>query len=100
MTRRLQNFINGKPTDAQTDRWGDVFDPAVGQVASHVPMSTRADVDSAVAAARAAFAPWSATPPVRRARVLFRFKALIDEELAKAEARIAAGTPAADYYQK
>jgi len=81
MTRRLQNFINGKLAGARTDRWGDVFDPALGTVSSQVPMSTRADVDAAVAAARAALEPWSATPPVRRARVLFRFKALIDEHL-------------------
>src|SRR6185295_5687299 len=78
---KLNNFINGKPTESQTQRWGDVYNPALGTVASQVPMSTAADVDVAVAAAKKAFGSWSATPPVRRARVMFRFKALIDEHL-------------------
>ena len=81
MVDRLNNFIDGKPRSSETARWGDVFDPSAGTVARQVPMSTRADVDAAVAAARRAFADWSATPPVRRARVLFRFKALIEEHL-------------------
>ncbi len=81
MTKRLKNFINGKPTDSKTDRWGDVFNPAVGTVASQVPMSTKADVAGAVLAAREAFEGWAATPSVRRARVLFRFKALIEQHM-------------------
>jgi malonate-semialdehyde dehydrogenase (acetylating)/methylmalonate-semialdehyde dehydrogenase len=81
MVDRLKNFINGKPCDSETSRWGDVFDPAAGVVARQVPMSTASDVDAAVSAARRAFDGWSATPPVRRARVLFRFKALIEEHM-------------------
>ena len=81
MTKKLKNFIDGALTDAQTDRWGDVYNPALGTVASQVPMSTKADVVTAVAAARRAFEGWSATPAVRRARVLFRFKALIDQHM-------------------
>lgn len=81
MTKRLQNFVNGKATASRTERWSDVYDPASGSVSSVVPMSTAEDVNVAVAAAKAAFAGWSATPPVRRARVLFRFKALLDEHL-------------------
>ena len=81
MTKRLKNFINGQPTDSKTDRWGDVFNPASGTVASQVPMSTKADVGGAVLAAREAFEGWAATPSVRRARVLFRFKALIDQHM-------------------
>jgi malonate-semialdehyde dehydrogenase (acetylating)/methylmalonate-semialdehyde dehydrogenase len=81
MSKQLKNFINGKPTDSQTKRWGDVFNPALGSVTSQVPMSTAADVGEAVAAAKKAFPGWSATPPVRRARVMFRFKALLDEHL-------------------
>jgi len=79
MTKKLKNFIDGKPTESTTQRWGEVYDPSLGAVASHVPMSTTADVKVAVAAARRAFGGWSATPALRRARVLFRFKALLDE---------------------
>jgi malonate-semialdehyde dehydrogenase (acetylating)/methylmalonate-semialdehyde dehydrogenase len=79
--KKLSNFIDGKAAESQTKRWGDVFNPATGAVACQVPMSTAADVDSAVSAAKKAFAGWSATPSVRRARVMFRFKALIDEHM-------------------
>src|SRR5450432_4743474 len=81
MIQKLKNFIDGKPAESATKRWGDVYNPALGAVASHVPMSTSADVELAVAAASRAFAGWSAMPAVRRARVLFRFKALLDEHL-------------------
>jgi malonate-semialdehyde dehydrogenase (acetylating)/methylmalonate-semialdehyde dehydrogenase len=81
MIKKLKNFIDGKPSESRTERWGDVYDPALGGVASQVPMSTAADVDAAVSAARRAFEAWSATPAPRRARVLFRFKALLDEHL-------------------
>jgi malonate-semialdehyde dehydrogenase (acetylating)/methylmalonate-semialdehyde dehydrogenase len=81
MTIQLKNFINGKPTDSQTRRWGDVYNPALGAVASRVPMSTAADVNAAVSAAKEAYPAWSATPALRRARVMFRFKALLDEHL-------------------
>jgi malonate-semialdehyde dehydrogenase (acetylating)/methylmalonate-semialdehyde dehydrogenase len=81
MIKKLQNFVNGKATASRTERWGDVYDPARGSVSRLVPMSTAEDVDVAVAAAKAAFSGWAATPPVRRARVLFQFKALLDQHL-------------------
>jgi malonate-semialdehyde dehydrogenase (acetylating)/methylmalonate-semialdehyde dehydrogenase len=81
MIKKLNNFVDGKPSKSSTERFGDVYDPALGTVASLVPMSTTADVNVAVAAARRAFDGWSATPALRRARVLFRFKALLDEHL-------------------
>src|SRR4051794_31752663 len=81
MIKRLKNFVDGKPTESRTERWGDVFDPAEGHVKSQVPMSTAAEVSVAVAAAKKAFEGWSATPALRRARVLFKFKALIEEHM-------------------
>src|SRR4051812_24523907 len=81
MTEKVQNFIDGKPCSSDTVRWGEVYDPAAGKVARLVPMSTARDVDAAVSAAKKAFPAWSATPSVRRARVMFAFKALLDEHL-------------------
>jgi malonate-semialdehyde dehydrogenase (acetylating)/methylmalonate-semialdehyde dehydrogenase len=81
MTKKLQNFIDGKLTESTTQRFGDVFNPAFGSVACQVPMSTARDVQLAVEAARRAFDGWAATPAIRRARVLFRFKALLDSHL-------------------
>jgi len=81
MTKKLKNFVNGSAAHSDTQRWGDVYDPATGAVASLVPLSTSKDVAVAVSAASRAFEGWAATPAVRRARVLFKFKALIDEHL-------------------
>jgi malonate-semialdehyde dehydrogenase (acetylating)/methylmalonate-semialdehyde dehydrogenase len=81
MITKLKNFINGKATASQTTRWGDVYNPALGTVASQVPLSTVEEAGLAIGHARRAFDGWAATPAVRRARVLFRFKALIDEHI-------------------
>jgi len=82
----LTHFINGKPLDGTSDRYGDVFNPALGSVAARVPLASVAEVDAAVAAANAAFPAWSETAPIKRARILFRFKELLDrhhDELAE-----------------
>ncbi|NND43979.1 MAG: CoA-acylating methylmalonate-semialdehyde dehydrogenase [Xanthomonadales bacterium] len=75
----LSHYINGKRTPGTGDRFGDVYDPATGQVQRRVPMATEADVDAAVQAAAAAFPAWAAQPALRRARCIFRFKNLLEE---------------------
>ena len=60
------------------NRLGDVFDPSTGDRTSQVPLATATEVDAAVRAAAAAFPAWSRTPPVVRARVLFRFRELAE----------------------
>ena len=90
MIKKLTNFIDGKSAESSTQRFGDVYNPALGSVSSHVPMSTAADVQLAVAAARRAFDSWSQTPALRRARVLFRFKALLDKHLDELAAALTA----------
>ncbi|SOB87420.1 methylmalonate-semialdehyde dehydrogenase [acylating] [Sphingomonas guangdongensis] len=62
-------------------RFGEVFDPNTGQVQARVGLGTAADLDRAVAAAQAAQPAWAATNPQRRARVLFRFKELVESNL-------------------
>ena len=78
MTKTLQHWIGGKAQPGSGDRFGDVYNPATGDVAARVPFASPADVDAAVAAARAAFPAWAATPPLRRARVMFKLKELIE----------------------
>ncbi|GMA50682.1 methylmalonate semialdehyde dehydrogenase [acylating] 2 [Alicyclobacillus contaminans] len=56
-----------------------VPNPATGETLAHVPMSTQADVDQAVAAAKRAFPSWSETPVPKRARILFRYQQLLTE---------------------
>ena len=77
----LHHFVDGKPQAGVSNRYGDVYNPATGQVASRVPLATAAEVDAAVASAKQAFVGWSATPPAARARVLFRYRDLIEAEM-------------------
>ena len=59
-------------------RWNEVFEPATGAVAAHVPLASRAVTEQAIAAAAAAFPQWAGTPPLRRARIMFKFKELVE----------------------
>jgi malonate-semialdehyde dehydrogenase (acetylating)/methylmalonate-semialdehyde dehydrogenase len=77
--RVLSNFIGGNWVPSRGTTELEVRNPATNAMLAKVPLSTRADVDAAVSAARAAFDGWSATPPVQRARYLFKLKALLDE---------------------
>jgi len=65
----------------ESARGGDVFDPNTGQVQARVTLGTAADLDRAVAAAHSAQPGWAATNPQRRARVMFRFKELVEREM-------------------
>ncbi|MDE2089658.1 MAG: CoA-acylating methylmalonate-semialdehyde dehydrogenase, partial [Gammaproteobacteria bacterium] len=78
MTQRLPHFINGRAVDGTGVRLGDVFNPATGELIAQVPLADSDEVRSAVDAATSAFPGWAATPPLRRARVLFKFKELIE----------------------
>jgi malonate-semialdehyde dehydrogenase (acetylating)/methylmalonate-semialdehyde dehydrogenase len=60
-------------------RAGDVFNPSLGVVAARVALAAAPEVDAAVSAARAAFPGWAATPVLKRARVMFRFKELLEQ---------------------
>ncbi len=75
---RLPLWIGGKAVAGQTTRFGEVANPAKGEVVRHVPLANAADVDAAVAAAAAALPAWRAFPPLRRARILMRFRELME----------------------
>ena len=75
----IQHSIGGVLTVGRGERRADVFDPTTGKVARHVALGTPEDVDDAVRAARAAFPKWAATTPLARARVMFRFRDLIEK---------------------
>jgi malonate-semialdehyde dehydrogenase (acetylating) / methylmalonate-semialdehyde dehydrogenase len=80
-TKSIQHFIGGKHTAGSGNRFGSVYDPATGEVSGRVAFAEKADVDAAVAAAAAAFPGWAKTTPLRRARVLFNYKALLETHL-------------------
>jgi len=75
---RLSHWIGGRAVTGDGSRSGDVFDPSSGARTRQVPFATAADVDAAVRAAATAFPAWARTPPVVRARVLFRFRELAE----------------------
>jgi malonate-semialdehyde dehydrogenase (acetylating)/methylmalonate-semialdehyde dehydrogenase len=75
----LPNFIGGRWTEPRTREFLDVHNPARGTVIARTPLSTAEDVDAAVAAAAKAFPAWRDTPPVVRSRVLFKFKAALED---------------------
>ena len=75
----LGHLIHGKPVPGASGRTANVFDPATGQVAKQVALANAAEVSAAVTSAAEAFPAWAATPPARRAKVMFRLKQLIEE---------------------
>ncbi len=79
MIETLCHHINGAAVAGTSGRFGDVFNPALGEVRARVPLASKAETETAIAAAAAAFAEWAATPPLSRARVLFRFKTLMEQ---------------------
>ena len=78
--QRLPLWIAGKAVAATTNRFGEVTNPATGEVIRHVPLGNAADIDAAVAAAAAALPAWRAFPALRRARILMRFRELMDSQ--------------------
>ena len=79
MAGQLSHFIGGKKVAGQSGRFGDVFNPATGEVTARVPLASAADVDAAVQDAKNASAKWAQTPPLTRARVMFRYKELLEK---------------------
>ena len=79
--REIHHWINGRTVTGTSGRFGDVYNPATGEVQARVTLATPAEVDAAVDAASAAFPDWAAQPPLRRARVLFRFREIFERRL-------------------
>lgn len=72
------HLINGQIV-TDTERTQDVFNPATGEVTKQVALASKLTVEKAIAAAEAAFPEWRNTPPIKRARVMFRFKELLEQ---------------------
>ena len=79
--RTISHFIDGSLQAVAGSGLGDVFDPNIGEVQARVALGDAADLQRAVASAAAAQPGWAATNPQRRARVMFRFKELIEANM-------------------
>ncbi|OEE62106.1 methylmalonate-semialdehyde dehydrogenase (acylating) [Enterovibrio norvegicus] len=76
----VTHYIDGKYTGA-SERSQSLYNPATGRVSGSVSLASASETANAVASAKAAFPAWSETPPLRRARVMFKFKALVEENI-------------------
>ena len=82
----IKHFVGGKITSGNSERKGKVFNPATGEQESEVILASKSDLNGAVEIAQKAFETWSLNPPLQRARIMFKFKELIEknfDELAK-----------------
>ncbi|WJV67661.1 CoA-acylating methylmalonate-semialdehyde dehydrogenase [Pectobacteriaceae bacterium CE70] len=77
----VSSFIQGAVTSGSSQRYAAVYNPATGEQIRQVAMSNANDVKQAIGVAAAAFPAWSRHSPLRRARVMFRFKALLEENM-------------------
>ncbi len=78
--REIGHFIGGKAVAGTSGRTANVFNPASGEVTGKVALASTAEVDAAVEAANAAWPAWASMPPLRRARVMFKFKELLERD--------------------
>ena len=88
--KTLGHFIGGQHTDGQSDRRHDIFNPTTGETQAQAALASRSDVEAAIASSQKAFPDWAATNPQRRARVLFRFKELVEKDMENLAAMLSA----------
>ena len=75
----IEHFVGGKIIPGSSTRKSKVFNPATGEQQSEVSLASKSDLDNAVDIAKKAFEEWSIKPSLQRARVMFKFKELIEK---------------------
>jgi malonate-semialdehyde dehydrogenase (acetylating) / methylmalonate-semialdehyde dehydrogenase len=88
MPKELTHYIDGKHVSGKSGRFSDVFNPATGELSAKLPLASRAEVDAAVQSAKKAFPGWSKLTPLSRARVMFKYKELLEKNRDKLAAMI------------
>jgi malonate-semialdehyde dehydrogenase (acetylating)/methylmalonate-semialdehyde dehydrogenase len=78
--REIGHFIGGKLTAGTSGNYGDVYNPALGEPIAKVALANSTEIDAVVAVANAAWPAWAATPPLRRARVMFKLQELLNRD--------------------
>ena len=77
--KTIEHFVGGKSFSGESKKIGKVFNPATGEQSAEVKLASIKDVDLAVENAKKAFESWANTPPLQRARIMFKFKELIEK---------------------
>ncbi len=75
----IPHYINGQQVNGSGKNNGDVFNPATGEISAKIALATEEETSLAIEAAKNALTSWSKTPPLKRARVMFKFKELIEQ---------------------
>src|SRR5690606_33087611 len=81
MTVQLKHFIDGKYVAGKSSRFSPVYNPSTGEHKADVPLASEAEIGEAVESSLAAFPGWAATSPISRARVMFKFKQLVEDKI-------------------
>jgi Aldehyde dehydrogenase family len=81
MSKDVGHWIGGKVVAGTSGRYGDISNPSVGERSGRLTFASAAEVDAAVRAAREALPKWAATTPLRRARIMFRLKDLLEQHM-------------------
>lgn len=79
--RDVHHFINGKAAPGTSGRFGDIYDPNTGEVQAKVSLASKSEMDQAIEIAKNAQVAWAQVNPQRRARVMFKFKQLLEENM-------------------
>ena len=79
--KRLKYFAGGEWKESKTEKYMPVYNPSTGEVQAEAPCCTQAEVNEAIAAAKAAFPEWAKTPVIKRAQVLYKFRDLVIEHM-------------------
>src|SRR5215475_7833135 len=80
---QVKYSVGGQPRTSETGNYFDIWDPSTGQVIAQVPDCTEREVNEAVESAAAAFPAWADTAPMKRVQVLYKFRELLDKNLAE-----------------
>lgn len=81
VTNTLHHYIGGQKVEGSSGRFGDIYNPATGEITAKVPFASRDEVRQAIATATKAFPAWAATPPAQRAQILFRFRDVVRQRI-------------------
>lgn len=78
---KLKYFVNGQYVESKTDKYYTLVNPSTGETTGYAPCCTNDEVLEAIAAAKAAFPGWSATPAIKRAQILYKVRDLLIEHM-------------------
>ncbi len=81
MPEKLKYFCNGQYVESKTDKYYDLHNPSTGEVTGYAPCCTKDEVNEAIAAAKAAYPGWSATPAIKRSQILYKVRDLLIEHM-------------------